>query len=137
MNTKKAVIAGVLAAVVSFIFSWLTCGWLFNWVYALPPIEVWKPITSTNMAFSALTTLFFGIVLALVYALLYKGLPIKGLKKGLLYGFIVWLVGTLPGMASTYSFTVIAPGVVIYWTLIGLVHYLLLGLVIAAIYKKG
>jgi membrane protein insertase Oxa1/YidC/SpoIIIJ len=42
----------------------------------------------------------------------------------------------LPGMFSTYSFMTVATGVVIYWTLLGLVEMPIKGLIISAIYGE-
>ena len=75
-----------------------------------------------------------GIILALVYALLYRGIPGKSIVKGLVFGLFVWLVGTLPGMLATYTFMRVATTVVIYWTIQGLVVLLVEGAIIAAIY---
>ena len=92
MNTKRILIAGIAVWIISSILGWLTCGWLFNWVYALSP-NIWKPaeeMLGVNMVWMSLVGLFTAMVFALVYALLYKGIPCKGIKKGLMYGFIVW-----------------------------------------------
>ena len=77
------------------------------------------------------------IILAVVYALLHKGIPVKNkLAKGAIFGLCAWAVGMLPGMFSTYSFMTVANGVVIYWTLLGLVEMPIKGLMIAAIYGE-
>lgn len=138
MNIKRALIAGIAVWIVSFVFGWLTCGWLFNWVYELPP-NIWKgpeAMAGLNMVWMNLVGLFVAIVFALVYALLYKGIPGEGIRKGLMYGFIVWLVGALSGILPLPFFMTIATGVVIYWIAIDLVRYLLLGVVVAVIYKE-
>ena len=77
------------------------------------------------------------IVLVVVYALFSKGIPRKNkLVKGLIFGLCVWAVGMLPGMFSTYSFMTVSTGVVIYWTILGLVEMPLKGLIIASIYGE-
>ena len=71
------------------------------------------------------------------YVLIRKGLPGKSrLIKGLVFGLIVWAVGTLPGMFSTYAFMTVAPAVVLYWTILALILCPLKGIVIAAICGK-
>ena len=140
MNLKRALIAGVVVAIVSAIFSMLTCGWLFNWVYLLEPTNIWKPMEEVSgmwYLWVNLGGLFNGIMLALVYALLYKGIPGTGIVKGLWYGGLVWLIGMIPGMFATYTFMTVATTAVIYWTVSGLFHYLLSGAIIGAIYKEG
>ncbi len=58
------------------------------------------------------------------------------LVKGLVFGLCAWAVGTLHGMLSTYAFMTVATGVVIYWTVLGLVEIPLRGLIIASIYGE-
>lgn len=38
---KRIFISGVVIWLVGTVFGFLTCGWLFNWVYTLPP-NIWK-----------------------------------------------------------------------------------------------
>lgn len=136
MNLKNVIVAGVAAEVVKFVFVMLTCGWLFMWVYSLAPTNVWKPWAMEGLILMAAGGLVLNILLAYVYALFYKGIPGKGLMKGIWYGFGVWLVGTLPGMFAIYTLMTVANVVVIYWTVQWLVGNMLLGAVIAAIYKE-
>jgi hypothetical protein len=81
--------------------------------------------------------LLLNMVLAVVYALLRKGIPGKNkLAKGIVFGLCVWAVGMLPGMFSTYFFMTVATGAVIYWTILGLIELPLKGLIIAVIYGE-
>ena len=119
---------------------WLTCGWLFNWVYTLPPTSLWKPPEAMMSASTLVATNLIGIVISflfvIVFYVLYKGIPGKGVKKGLCYGLILWLVGALSGMASMPFFMNIAVGVIIYWILAALVSNLIGGAIVGALYKK-
>lgn len=77
------------------------------------------------------------LIFVAVYLLLYKGIPgSKSVVKGLLFGLCVWAIGVLPGMFSTYSFMTVAPTVVIYWTVKGLIQSPLKGLIVATICGK-
>jgi len=138
VNIKRVIAAAIAVTIVGFIYSWITCGWLFNWVYTLEPINVWKPMgdMTTWMTWMNIGGFILNIILVGVFAYLYKGIPCKGIKKGLCFGLIVWLVGTLPGMFSTYMLMTVNTTFVIYWIFNSLVKYLLLGAVIAAIYKE-
>ena len=71
-----------------------------------------------------------------VYEYIQGGIPLKGIKKGLCFGTIVWLVGILPGMWSTYMFNTTNTTVVIYWLIQGLVRCLILGAIIAWMYER-
>jgi len=138
MNVKRILICGVVLWAASLAFGWLTCGWLFNWVYAIPP-NIWKDpavITSAaNLIPSSIIALIQSILFALVFAVLYKGIPGTGVKKGLIYGLLVWLVGAGTGIAALPFAMTIAATVVIYWIIQALVFNLIGGAILAAIYK--
>lgn len=137
MKIGKIIIAGVVVTIFNSILAMVTCGGIFNWVYSLEPTNIWKPMEGPpGMAFY-IGALVLNIILALVYALLHKGIPGKNkLAKGLMFGLCVWAVGVLPGMFATYSFMAVATTVVVYWTILGLIEAPLSGLIIAAIYGE-
>ena len=131
MKIGKILIAALVVSLFGAIFSGLTCGWLFNWVYKLEPTNVWKPMAGPPGLVFYLGSFLLNIILAVVYALLSKGLPGKNkLAKGLVFGLCVWAVGILPGMFATYYFMTVATGWVIYMFIIGLVETPIKGLII-------
>lgn len=139
MKFGKVLLAGVVTGILGGIWGWVTCGWLFNRVYSLEPVNVWKAVETITPRFMIsvnLMSIVFAILLAMVYALLYKGIPGKGIVKGLWFGLFVWLAGTLPGNFTLGMFSVIARKVIIYWIIGGLVVNLWQGALIAAIYGK-
>lgn len=140
INYSKIIWAGVAINFVSFLVgggSYL----LFGGVFELAPTSVWKwtPAMGLNIPVSWPTLLLLNIVLALVFAwvfaLLYKGIPGRGVTKGLVFGALAWLIGVLPPMTTLYLMTNIAPGALVYFTVQGLVEWLVYGAIIAAIYK--
>ncbi len=137
MKIGKILIAALALSVFGMVFGGLTCGWLFNWVYKLEPTNIWRPMDGPPGLGFIVAGFVLNIILTVVYALLQKGIPGKNkLAKGAIFGLCVWAVGMLPGMASTYAFMTVAAGVVIYWTLMGLVELPIKGLIIAAIYGE-
>lgn len=137
MKIGRMLIAAVALSVFGMIFGGLTCGWLFNWVYKLPPTNVWRPMDGPPGLAFHIGGFLLNVVLVAVYAVLRKGIPGKNkLAKGIIFGLCVWAVGILPGMFATYSFMTVATGVVIYWTILGLVEMPIKGLIIAAIYGE-
>jgi hypothetical protein len=136
MNYWRIFIAGAVVTVFSAVVGWLTCGWLFKWVYEIEPTNIWRAMDTVPVAYYQ-GLLALNIVLAFVYALLVKGIPGKNkLTKGLVFGLCVWAVGTLPAMLATYVFMTVGLTVVIYWTITGLIFTPLMGLIIAAIYGE-
>ena len=137
VKAKKIALAGVVTTIFNLIFAAVTCGGVFNWVYKIEPTNIWKPMTGGPSVEYMLGLLVMTIVLAFVYAVINKSVPGKNKYiRGLVFGLGVFLVGMLPGMMATREFMVIAPAVIGYWTVLGLVQLPLEGLIIAAIYGE-
>jgi len=93
-----------------------------------PPAEFYY----MSIAFSIITGFFFG----LVYNVIKNAVPGKGWKnKGLMYGFLVFLVAGIPTTMMLYLLINLPPGLLLSWMLQSLVVYLLMGLVTAKIVK--
>ena len=139
MNIKRIALASIVIWIVGSIFTMLTCAWLFNWVYEIPPI-IWKTpeaiMATNNMIGSYAFGLLVAVIFVSVYAWLSDKLPGRGAKKGMTYGFIVWLVGAVSGMITMPFYMTIATTVVVYWIIMSLVTNLIYGAIVGAIYKK-
>lgn len=134
MKVVRILIAAVACTVVSAILGAVTCGWLFNWVYAIEPTNVWKPMEGPPGLLFYIGALVFNLIFAVVYTMFGKGIPGNGrVARGLIFGVCVWGVGVLPGMFSMYTFTTVAVTVVIYWTILGLACHSLRGLIVGLI----
>lgn len=138
MKIRKIFIAGVAVTIFNVIVGMATCGGVFNWVYKLEPVNVWKPMGDSGPGIIFMAgSLLLSIVLSFVYALINKGIPGNNkFVKGLVFGVCVWAVGMLPGMFATYTFMNVATTVVIYWTVLGSIKTPLEGMIIAAIYGE-
>jgi len=141
MRYGRIVLAALVATLIEAIYSWVTCGNLFKWVYELEPTMAWRTLESTTWAFWLevnLGNLVFSAIFVFLYALLFSSIPGRYVLKGIMWGLFVWLLGTVPGMFATGMFMNISQKIVIYWTIIGLVKYLLIGTSTALVYgKKG
>jgi len=85
-----------------------------------------------SMAFQFIS----GLLFALVYTIVSKSIPGKGWKnKGLMYGFLVFLIAGIPSTLSMILLINLPLGLILSWMLQGLVSYLLVGLVTAKILK--
>ncbi|OFV67809.1 MAG: conserved hypothetical protein, membrane [Candidatus Syntrophoarchaeum caldarius] len=138
MNIKRILIAGIIIWIVGTAFGVLTCGWLFNWVYQLPP-NIWKDPTEImaagNVIGANVIELLGAMIFVAVYAFISGGIPGEGVKKGMTYGLIVWLVGVLSGIASMPFYMTIATTVVVYWIVQALVVNLINGAIVGVIYR--
>lgn len=137
MNIKKIILAVVIVALFNIMVGMLTCGGVFNWIYKLEPTNVWKSMENFSFPIMIASTFFVDLIFVLVYVLINKGIPGKNkFTKGLLFGLLVWMIGLVPGMISTYLYMTVSTTVVIYWTIWGLVVSPLKGLIAAAIYGE-
>jgi hypothetical protein len=93
---KKVCAAGIPAGLLLY---------LFNAITGSVGLAVLSNLKSTGPTKSLLALLLFyisvGLMLALVYVGIEKGIKGSSLQKGLSYGFVVWLIGVFPGLLST------------------------------------
>lgn len=137
MNIKRILLAAVAVTVLGIIIGGATCGSTFSWVYQLEPVSVWRPLETICWAKMYGGLFVLEIVLAYIYDLLKTAVPGKNkVIRGAVFGAMVWAVGMLPGMLSTYIFMTVATTVVVYWTISGFFISVLKGIVIAAIIEK-
>jgi hypothetical protein len=76
-------------------------------------------------------------MIALAYAVLYKGIPGTGIKKGLIFGLILWLINRLAGELFFYTMSPIPFMLVVAGWIHGLIVGALGGIILAAIYGKS
>jgi len=139
MNIPKIIIAGVAVWLTNTVLGFLTCGKLFNWVYEIPP-NVWKDpevmMSGSNLLWINLFGLVSGLIFASAFGWLFKGIPGEGIKKGIVFGIIVWLVGPLTGIASMGFFMTIATAVLVYWIIQAFFTLIIDGIIVSLIYKE-
>jgi hypothetical protein len=98
------------------------------------PLEQ-PPGFEAKIQFGLIFELINGFMLAVIYAVIHPSLPGQGWKKGISYGLIVWGLRVVMGAFSTYMMTDMAPVSIVINGVTGLIEVLILGIVIAAIYK--
>jgi hypothetical protein len=140
MDAKKIVriiLAAVAITVFMMIVGGLTCGGIFKGMYKIEPTNVWKQMEGPPGAIYLVGSFVMHIIFVVVYVFLCKGIPGKGaVGKGAFYGLCVWAVGELPGMFAMYVFMTVAPQVLIYWAVMGLITTPVSGVIASAIYGK-
>ena len=134
MNVKRFLVAGIVASilflVLDAIFGMLG-GLIGMQLFGLPleqPSEV-------KMMIGPIFELINGFMLALIYAIIHPDLPGQGWKKGVSYGLIVWGLRVVMWAFSNYMMTDMPPVLIVITVVTGLIEVLILGVVIAAIYK--
>lgn len=137
MDIRKLFLAAFLVTLFNILVGMLTCGSTFSWVYQIPPTEVWKDMNNGIPAYYYITLFIENIIFVVVYAYINKSLAFdKKFVKGAIYGLIVFGVGLLPGMLSTYTFMNVATEVVIYWLIWSLVVIPIKGALAAIVYGE-
>jgi len=136
---KKTIKAWLASAVFFNLWSLITCGWLFRWVYFAEPTEALRrgvlSLSDGFFGLSFLNNLILTGAFSFIYALTEKILPGGRFRKGLIFGFFIWLVSwLLPFMRFVISLN-LSIALSVYWCMNGLAVYVLTGVVIGFFYE--
>jgi len=136
--------SGVLFAIVAQILH-TACAFLAMPFYTNPDyFTVWSkimmpaagPPPASFYLYSILFSLLSGILFAIVYTVIKGGIPVKATaKKGLLYGFLVFLVGGVPGYLALILLVNLPFALIIFWAAETLIINLLGGMIAAWLNK--
>lgn len=137
MNCGRILLAALAVTVFGITWGMLTCGWLFNWIYALPPVGVWKNfetmITPLFWVINIVGHYVLSVIFVLVLAWIQSAFKGGRVGKGFRYGIAVWLVGILPGMFGTYMWMAVNPWWPVYTAINQLIALPICGIIAAAI----
>jgi len=133
MNVKRFVIASIAVFVVLLILDFIFHAGLMTPVY-----EEIKEVTRPEAEMMRLMPI--GYIFTLLWAFLFcyifiRGRQGKGLIEGVRYGVIMTFFYSLVVAIGWWTMFPIPFKLVIYWFLIGLVEMVILGIVVALIYK--
>jgi len=132
---KKIIIGGLIAGLVIFVVG-MIFGNLTAELYELSPMSFFKPMDQAWFIKMIIYDFALGLLLAYVYSVIKVGVPGSGINKGLLFGLLIFLVGTLPGLTLTQMTMNIRNKLIFMWALNGLINYLLAGSVIELVDEK-
>ena len=139
MNKITGVVAaGIVYAVISMVVNTL---WAFiDMPYYLMQeyFAVWSKLMMPTAGppgvefyvASFVFTLVAGLIFAGVYSRVKASIRDKGIRKGLRFGFGIFLISVIPGMFSLYLLINLPTMLIVSWTVSGLVTSLLGGIVI-------
>ena len=80
------------------------------------------------------TVLAVGV--ALVYAVLYHGIPGRGVWKGVWFGFLVWAAALLPVAFTLYAMVRVSKTIALLAAVEPLTEYVIYGAILAMIYGE-
>jgi hypothetical protein len=138
MNAKRLVVAGIVASVLFLVLDaalGTAGGFIGAQVFGLSVEQ--PPGFEAKIQFGLVFELINGFMLAVVYAVIHPSLPGRGWKKGISYGLLVWGLRVVMGAFSTYMMTDMSPISIAITGATGLIEVMILGIVIAAIYRTG
>jgi hypothetical protein len=123
---KKIVVGGLLAGLAIVVVGFIV-GSLTGNLYAISNASMWKPMGKNFVVMMFIYDLMVGLILSYVYSIIKSSVPGSVTQKGLIFGLLIWLVGTLPGMGITYLTMNVRNMLIAVWTVNGLLNYLLAG----------
>jgi hypothetical protein len=138
MNVKRLLAAGIAASVLFLVLDaalGTAGGFIGAEAFDLPFEQ--PPGIEAKMKFGLIFELINGFMLAVIYAVIHPSLPGRGWKKGISYGLLVWGLRVVMGAFSNYMMTDMSPTLIAITVVTGLIEVLILGIVIAAIYRTG
>ena len=138
----RLIISAIIFTIVSELIHWggamLGMGYYMNPAYA----KVWSklmmpaagPPPPSFMAYSLLFAFISALLFVLVFQIVRRGVPGSGpAMRGLMYGFLVFLIAAIPGMLSMRLLINLPVGLLWMWTAEYFIIYLLNGFIIGAI----
>ncbi|MEW6621385.1 MAG: hypothetical protein AB1422_18975 [bacterium] len=137
MKVLRWFLGGLTCGIIGEVCGWLFYGALFaKWTSQYQ--HLWRSINDPIWRIGMpLADILNGLMISLGFAILYRGIPGEGIKKGLMFGLTLWLITRLAGELFFYTMSPVSFMMVVVGWLHGIVFLLLGGLVIAAIYGRS
>lgn len=136
-SCKKTAVAAVAAVIVHVILEYVVHNVFLSATYHQPVYSaLWNPLPAmlARMPAMLLAHVAFGTAFALIYTRGYEtGRPALG--QGLRYGFLVWLITSVPSSLVQYDVYPVAESLALSWIGYGLAENLILGAAVALIYR--
>lgn len=132
MNWARAVIAGLVAGIVTNLASWLFHGFLLASTYTEHPIFDVEP---ANPLYFFLVAIVIGIMAAILFART-RDCWAPGLKGGITFGFFLGLVAFFSSFYNPLVLAGFPYFLAWYWGGINLINAVLGGAVLGLLYKR-
>jgi hypothetical protein len=132
----KMVLAGVVAGFILFIVA--SVSYHYTGRISDPSLSsLFRENISMNWFYKLMfLNIGMGLIMAIFYALLAKGMPGGSLLRGMFWGFIVWFILISQPLIMSLVVGKFTSDMIISWLAQGLVSYVAAGLCISLIYKE-
>jgi hypothetical protein len=137
MNVKRLVMTGIVTAILFLVLDMVlgAGGGLMAQALGVPSTQ--PSGIEAKIPFGLIFEVVNGFMLAVIYAIIQPSLPGRGWQKGLSYGLVVWGLRVVMWAFSTYMMTDMSPILIVITVITGLIEVLILGIVIAIVYRSA
>ena len=141
---KPIIIGGILFAIASQIILMSEVIMTMD-IYMMPEyFPVWSSLMMPDMgpppaifyAISISVSLCLALLYSAVYGILQKAIPGTGLRRGINYGILLFLISSLPAMLGMWMLINLPAKFFIAGLAFGLIHYLVGGVIIAWVFQR-
>lgn len=136
MNVKRLLLAGSITGIL-FGLCDAVLGFISMSLFQLPLFAsdpaLWK--TTFNPVMGLVVDFIYGLLLALIFAVLYPSLPGRRWGKGLSFALILWFLRVVMGVVSMRVMLNVPDPILGYWLVSGLAEMLVLGLALSGLYR--
>ncbi|KPJ52648.1 hypothetical protein AMJ39_07320 [candidate division TA06 bacterium DG_24] len=134
MNVLRFVIAGVVVFVAFLVLqNFIVHGLILKGAYEATA-DVWREDMMSKMPLMYLLTLIISFLLVFIF---HKGYEGRGLAEGLRFGFWLGLLMNLSMALGSYAAYPVPGLLALQWFIYGMIIYLIVGVIIAAIYRPA
>jgi hypothetical protein len=132
----KMILAGVVAGFILFLVA--SISYKYTGRISDPSISsLFREAISMKWFYKLLLlNIGMGLIMAIFYALMAKGMPGGPLFKGIFWGFVVWFILISQPLIMSLVSGKFTSDLIISWLAQGLVSYVAAGLCISLIYKE-
>lgn len=131
---KKFWIAFIVIFIAMSILSFIIHGLILAPTYQSDEMKnIWRTDMQAKMWIYYIVYLFISFFFVLIFS---KGYTGKGIIEGVRYGIYIGFLMSVPMAYSTYAMIPIPYSVAVQWFIYGMIQYIILGIIVAAIYGK-
>ncbi|HUI11377.1 MAG TPA: hypothetical protein VL221_13685 [Bacteroidota bacterium] len=127
--TKKFWLAFVAVFVADMVLSFIVYGFILGDQFKALP--VWRPDMNSLQWIYPVLSFIGAFFFTLIFSKGYEG---KGILEGVRYGLYIGIWLSLGMAYGTYAMVAVPYGITLEWFLLGVVSYVVLGIVVALVY---
>ena len=143
MKIWKIIVVGIVYAIIAQVFHIVEAYATMDFYKDPAYFSVWSKIMMPGEGappnefyyYSIMFSIITGIIFAVVYETIKKGLPGESIRKGFYYGFLVFLISGIPFFLTMYLLINLPTTLLIVWLADSLIIYLIVGAIIAWLNK--